>query len=178
MAYFSSRGPTGAPASSDIIKPDVTAPGVQILAGNSPAAGFDAAGELFQAIQGTSMSGPHVAGLFALLKQAHPTWSAAAAKSALMTTARQDVTKQDGTTPADPFDMGAGHVDPSGPAAAPNSMFNPGIVYDAGFLEYLGFLCDAAPQVLGDPAAALPRPRLDRSTHRVRESQLSVHRCL
>ncbi|MGH8872404.1 MAG: S8 family serine peptidase [Acidimicrobiia bacterium] len=153
MTYFSSRGPTGLPASPDIIKPDVTAPGQQILAGNSPAAGFDAAGELFQAIQGTSMSSPHAAGLLALLKQAHPTWSPAAAKSAMMTTARQDVTKEDGTTPADPFDMGAGHVDPSGPAGAANSMFNPGIVYEAGFLEYLGFLCDAAPQVFANPAA-------------------------
>ena len=153
MAYFSSRGPTGLPASPDIIKPDVTAPGQQILAGNSPAEGFDAGGELFQAIQGTSMSSPHGAGLFALLKQAHPDWSAAAAKSAMMTTARQDVTKEDATTPADPFDMGAGHVDPSGPANAANSMFNPGIVYDAGFNEYLGFLCDAAPEVFANPTA-------------------------
>ncbi|MGH8949192.1 MAG: S8 family serine peptidase, partial [Acidimicrobiia bacterium] len=153
MAYFSSRGPTGTPASPDIIKPDVTAPGQQILAANSPAPGFDAGGELFQSIQGTSMSGPHVAGLFALLKQAHPDWSAAAAKSAMMTTARQDVTKEDATTPADPFDMGAGHVDPSGPVGDANSMFNPGIVYEAGFNEYLGFLCDAAPQVFGNPAA-------------------------
>jgi len=153
MAYFSSRGPVGLPASPDIIKPDVTAPGVQILAGNSPAVGFDAAGELFQAIQGTSMSSPHGAGLFALLKQAHPDWSPAAAKSAMMTTARQDVTKEDATTAADPFDMGAGHVDPSGRAGAANSMFNPGIVYEAGFNEYLGFLCDAAPQVFANPAA-------------------------
>jgi subtilisin family serine protease len=152
MAYFSSRGPVGSPASADIIKPDVTAPGVQILAANSPAEGFDAPGQLFQAIQGTSMSSPHAAGLFALLKQAHPEWSPAAAKSAMMTTARQDVFKEDQTTPADPFDMGAGHVDPSGPTAAPNSMFNPGIVYDAGFFEYLGFLCDAAPEVFANPA--------------------------
>lgn len=148
MAYFSSRGPVGSPASADIIKPDVTAPGVQILAANSPAEGFDAPGQLFQAIQGTSMSSPHVAGLFALLKQAHPDWSAAGAKSAMMTTARQDVFKEDQTTPADPFDMGAGHVDPSGPTAAPNSMFNPGIVYDAGYFEYAGFLCDAAPEIV------------------------------
>jgi subtilisin family serine protease len=153
MAYFSSRGPVGSPASADIIKPDVTAPGVQILAANSPAPGFDAPGQLFQAIQGTSMSGPHAAGLFALLKQAHPDWSPAAAKSAMMTTARQDVFKEDQVTPADPFDMGAGHVDPSGPTSAPNSMFNPGIVYDAGFLDYLGFLCDAAPEVFANPAA-------------------------
>jgi len=152
MAYFSSRGPVGSPASPDIIKPDVTAPGVQILAANSPAPGFDAPGQLFQAIQGTSMSSPHAAGLFALLKQAHPDWSPAAAKSAIMTTARQDVFKEDQTTLADPFDMGAGHVDPSGPADAANSMFNPGIVYDAGLFEYLGFLCDAAPEVFLDPA--------------------------
>ena len=142
MAYFSSRGPVGSPASADIIKPDVTAPGVQILAANSPAEGFDAPGQLFQAIQGTSMSSPHAAGLFALLKQAHPESSPAAAKSAMMTTARQDVFKEDQTTPADPFDMGSGHVNPGGPTTAPNSMFNPGIVYEAGTLEYLGFLCD------------------------------------
>ena len=56
------------------------------------------------------MSSPHVAGLFALIRQAHPDWTAAmAAKSAVMTTARQDVVKEDGVTPADPFDMGAGH---------------------------------------------------------------------
>lgn len=142
MAYFSSRGPVGTPASPDIIKPDVTAPGVQILAANSPAEGFDVGGELFQAIQGTSMSSPHAAGLFALIKDAHPEWTAAEAKSAMMTTARQDVFKEDQSTPADPFDMGAGHVDPSGPADAPGSMFNPGIVYDAGVFDYLGFLCD------------------------------------
>ncbi|HUF14388.1 MAG TPA: S8 family peptidase [Acidimicrobiia bacterium] len=148
MAFFSSRGPVGSPASSDIIKPDVTAPGVQILAANSPAEGFDAPGQLFQAIQGTSMSSPHGAGLLALLKQAHPTWSPAAVKSALMTSARQDVFKEDQTTPADPFDMGAGHVDPSGSTGAPGSAFNPGIVYDAGFNQYVGFLCDAAPEIV------------------------------
>lgn len=153
MAYFSSRGPVGSPASGDIIKPDVTAPGVQILAANSPAPGFDVGGELFQAIQGTSMSSPHVAGLFALLKDAHPDWSPAEAKSAMMTTAHQDVLKQDQSTPADPFDMGAGHVNPGGPTSDPNSMFNPGIVYDAGFADYLGFLCDAAPDVFANPAA-------------------------
>jgi subtilisin family serine protease len=152
MAYFSSRGPVGSPASADIIKPDVTAPGVQILAANSPAEGFDAPGQLFQAIQGTSMSSPHGAGLLALLAQAHPDWSPAAAKSALMTSASQDVFKQDQVTPADPFDMGSGHVDGRSGAAG-TSMFNPGLVYDAGFSEYLGFLCDAAPEVFANPAA-------------------------
>ena len=150
MADFSSRGPD--PVAEDIIKPDVTAPGVNILAGASPVHYGEAVqGELFQSISGTSMSSPHVAGLFALLKQAHPNWSPAAAKSAIMTTSYQDVMKEDGVTRADPFDMGAGHIDPSGRAHAQGSVFNPGIVYDAGFNEYLGFLCDAAPEAFADP---------------------------
>ena len=157
MASFSSRGSNT--VAEDIIKPDITAPGVNILAGNTPTPeGFSlpesgSPGELFQSISGTSMSSPHIAGIFALIKQAHPDWSPAAAKSALMTTSYQDVMKEDGVTPADPFDMGAGHVDPSGRAAAPGSIFNPGLVYDAGFNEYLGFLCDAAPEIFSDPAA-------------------------
>jgi hypothetical protein len=152
MAAFSSRGPVGAPASDDVIKPDVTAPGVQILAGSSLTPILGATGELFQSISGTSMSSPHVAGLLALLKQAHPDWTPAMAKSALMTTARQDVRKEDGTTRADPFDFGAGHIDPSGSASAEGSVFNPGLVYDAGLVEYLGFLCDAAPEIFVDVA--------------------------
>jgi subtilisin family serine protease len=152
MAAFSSRGPLGAPASSDIIKPDVTAPGVQILAGNTPTPTLGAPGELFQVISGTSMSSPHAAGLLVLLKQAHPTWSPAMAKSALMTTARQDVRKEDGSTRADPFDFGAGHVDPSGRTSDDGSLFNPGLVYNAGFNQYLGFMCDAAPEVFANPA--------------------------
>jgi subtilisin family serine protease len=101
----------------DIIKPDVTAPGLQILAGNSPTPDAGTvSGELFQAIAGTSMSSPHVAGIFALLKQEHRDWSAAVAKSALMTTAYQEVLENDRLTPANPFSMGAGHVDPGGNA--------------------------------------------------------------
>ena len=151
MADFSSRGPNGVAA--DIIKPDVTAPGVNVLAGHSPFPDPGSVpGELFQSISGTSMSSPHVAGLFALLKQAHPDWSPAAAKSAIMTTSRQDVTKENGSTAADPFDMGAGHIVPGSPVLA-GSSFQPGLVYDAGFNEYLGFLCDAAPEAFADPDA-------------------------
>ena len=153
MAAFSSRGPVGSPASDDIIKPDVTAPGVQILAGNSLTPTLGAQGELFQSISGTSMSSPHVAGLLTLLKQAHPDWTPAMAKSALMTTARQDVRKEDGTTRADPFDFGSGHVDPSGRASAEGSVFNPGLVYNAELLDYFGFLCDAAPEIFVNAAA-------------------------
>ncbi len=144
MAAFSSRGPVGAPASADIIKPDLTAPGVQILAGNSLTPTLGAPGELFQSISGTSMSSPHVAGLLVLLKQAHPDWSSAMAKSALMTTARQDVRKEDGSTRADPFDFGAGHVDPSGRAASDGSVFNPGLAYHARAIDYVAFLCDTS----------------------------------
>ncbi len=150
MASFSSRGPD--PVAPDIIKPDVTAPGFGILAGYSPTPEHGAAGEFFSVSQGTSMSSPHVAGVFALIKQAHPDWSAAMAKSALMTTARQDVMKEDGSTPANPFDMGAGLIHP-GERVHKGSAFQPGLVYDAGFFDYLGFLCDAAPEAFDNPAA-------------------------
>jgi subtilisin family serine protease len=137
MTYFSSRGPN--PVSPDLIKPDVTAPGLQILAGNTPTPDSGVPGELFQAIAGTSMSSPHVAGLFALIDQAHPDWAPAMAKSALMTTAYQDVVDNDRVSPADPFDMGAGHVDPSSVDAG--SPFDPGVVYDAGLFEYAAYTC-------------------------------------
>ena len=110
MASFSSRGPTG-----DWIKPDVTAPGVQVLAGMTPQPDQTTAdngppGNLYQAIAGTSMSSPHSAGASALVKAAHPTWTPAEIKSALMTSSVQGVVKEDGVTPAGVFDMGAGRV--------------------------------------------------------------------
>ena len=150
MTIFSSRGPN--PTSADIIKPDITAPGLQILAGASPIVGADEVqGELFQAIAGTSMSSPVVAGMYALLKQAHPDWTPAMAKSALMVTANTRVTDNDRVTQAGPFAMGSGQVNP-GVVGAAGSMFNPGLVYDAGFYDYLGFLCEAAPGIFGNPA--------------------------
>jgi hypothetical protein len=110
MASFSSRGPTG-----DWIKPDVTAPGVQVLAGTTPQPDQTTAdngppGNLYMAIAGTSMSSPHSAGASALVKAAHPTWTPAEIKSALMTSSIQSVVKEDGVTPAGVFDMGAGRV--------------------------------------------------------------------
>jgi subtilisin family serine protease len=109
MAAFSSRGPGGL-----FIKPDITAPGVQILAGDTPyvlAPVSGPGGELFQAVAGTSMSSPHIAGSAILLAALHPTWTPGQIRSALMTTATTDVVKEDLTTPADPFDMGSGRVD-------------------------------------------------------------------
>jgi subtilisin family serine protease len=117
MAAFSSRGPGGL-----FIKPDVTAPGVQILGGNTPTPeAIDAGppGEYFQAIAGTSMSAPHVAGAAILVKAVHPFWTPGQIKSALMTSARTSVVKEDETTPADPLDMGAGRIDVAAAIAAP-----------------------------------------------------------
>ncbi|MGI9237482.1 MAG: S8 family serine peptidase [Woeseiaceae bacterium] len=131
MASFSARGP--APV-ADILKPDVTAPGINILAGFTPDAANAAPGENFAFLSGTSMSTPHVAGSAALLRQAHPDWSPAAIKSALMTSARQDVNSTSGLADATPFDFGAGHI-------VPNQAFDPGLVFDVSNDEYDAFAC-------------------------------------
>lgn len=140
IAGFSSRGPNG--GAPDIIKPDVSAPGVDILAAES-----GANGQLFQSISGTSMASPHVAGSFALIKQARPDWTPAQARSALMTTARQDLKKTFGDNDATPFDIGAGEIQPS-------DAINPGLTYDAGFFDYLAFTCDNNVQLVSDGTCA------------------------
>lgn len=107
MAGFSSRGPIG-----EFLKPDITAPGVQILAGHTPESTDVATGpqgELFQAIAGTSMSSPHAAGVSALVIAAHPEWSPGQVKSSLMTSSLQSVVNPDGS-PAGVFDRGAGSI--------------------------------------------------------------------
>ena len=127
MAGFSSRGPLG-----DFIKPDVTAPGVQILAGNTPEGvgeGVGLPGELFQVIQGTSMSSPHAAGVAALVKDAHPSWTPGQIKSALMTSSLQSVLKEDGATTADPFDRGAGSI-------RANRAVKPTVTFDVNPVDY------------------------------------------
>lgn len=107
MAGFSSRGPALA---VDVIKPDVTAPGVSIFA--AEADGQAAAAPEYQFLSGTSMSSPHNAGAGALISAVRPDWSPYQVRSALMMTAkRHTVLKEDGATPADPFDMGAGRLD-------------------------------------------------------------------
>ncbi|KAL6635231.1 hypothetical protein ACP70R_027902 [Stipagrostis hirtigluma subsp. patula] len=143
MASFSSRGPNlGA---LEILKPDVTAPGVDILAAwtgeNSPSElGSDTRRVKYNIISGTSMSCPHVSGIAALLRQARPDWSPAAIKSALMTTAYNldnagEVIKDMSTGKAStPFVRGAGHVDP-------NRALDPGLVYDVDADDYVPFLC-------------------------------------
>ncbi|NNC39193.1 MAG: S8 family peptidase [Acidimicrobiia bacterium] len=128
QAGFSSSGPLL--GSADLLKPDIMAPGVDVLAGVSP---YSAGGNLFDFYSGTSMSGPHVAGLAAVVKSAHPDWSPAMIKSALMTTSSQ-MTNEDNPIPGTPFDYGSGHV-------VPNSAIDPGLVYDADLFDYAAFTC-------------------------------------
>ncbi len=117
MAAFSSRGPAG-----QFIKPDITAPGVQILAAMTPTPEDPVngpPGQYYQAIAGTSMASPHIAGAAILLKALHPGWGPGQIKSAMMTQAKTAVVKEDLTTPADPFDMGAGRIDVGKASSAP-----------------------------------------------------------
>ncbi|WP_412541284.1 S8 family peptidase [Longispora sp. K20-0274] len=134
MAAFSSKGP-GRISNGDLLKPDVTAPGVDVLAAVSP---DSSNGNGFGTLSGTSMSSPHVAGLGALLKSKHQDWGPMAIKSALMTTAGQvDNTGQpiqrDGVN-ANPFDFGAGHVKPA-------DAFDPGLVYESTYNDWDRFVC-------------------------------------
>ncbi|CAI9787845.1 unnamed protein product [Fraxinus pennsylvanica] len=142
MASFSSRGPNT--VTPEILKPDITAPGVNIIAAYSE--GVSPTGEEldkrrtpFSTASGTSMSCPHVAGVVGLLKSLHPDWSPAAIKSAIMTTARtRDNTRHpmlDATyEKATPFGYGSGHI-------RPNRAMDPGLVYDLNVNDYLDFLC-------------------------------------
>ena len=133
IAAFSSRGPLRA-GGGDLLKPDVTAPGQDIVAAYSPAFGkLD-----FNQISGTSMSSPHVAGLAALLMDRHPNWTPMMIKSALMTSA-SDIVGATGV-PANPnsaltiVSQGAGHV-------RPNNAADPGLVFNHTFNDWLAFLC-------------------------------------
>ena len=152
MANFSSRGPSL--ANANILKPDITAPGVDIIAAWSDItltqAQHDALvlnaftpGSNANSIQGTSMSSPHVAGAAALIKQLHPTWSPAMIKSALMTTTNT-VKLASGAVDPNRFGYGAGHLNPT-PAG------DPGLVYDITTADYGRFLCGLS---LTPPAGA------------------------
>ncbi|WP_405104796.1 S8 family serine peptidase [Micromonospora sp. NBC_01405] len=102
LANFSSRGPR---VGDDGLKPDITAPGVEIVAAR--AAGSDLGepvGEKYMTLSGTSMATPHVAGSAALLAQRHPDWRAGALKSTLMASAKP----HPGQTA---YQQGAGRVD-------------------------------------------------------------------
>jgi len=142
IASFSARGPGPV---ADILKPDVTAPGINIVAGFTPDAANATPGETFAYLSGTSMSTPHVSGVAALLLQAHPDWSPSALKSALMTTAHQSLTRpkeeEDNGLQATPFGYGAGHI-------VPNDAIDPGLVFDVTDDDYDAFACGTEPPLI------------------------------
>jgi uncharacterized repeat protein (TIGR01451 family) len=137
IAGFSSRGPS----QWDLLKPDYTAPGVNILA-----AGWDGP-DAYAFIQGTSMSSPHGAGAAALLVQLNPTWTPAQVKSALALTANQNVLHDNGVTPAGFFDMGSGRIDLAG-AANTGLVMNETIANYVAANPYMG----GAPRTLNQPS--------------------------
>lgn len=123
---FSSRGP----GAGNVLKPDIAAPGVNILSqGYTPGATGEARHLGFGQVSGTSMSAPHVAGAAALVRQVHPDWSNDYIKSALMSTAKFiDIYNSDGT-PAQPLDMGAGRLDLTNVA-------DPGVILDPPSISF------------------------------------------
>lgn len=138
VSFFSSRGPNF--QSPGILKPDIIGPGVNIIAGwPFPLDNSTNKKHSFNVISGTSMSCPHLSGVAALLKSAHPDWSPAAIKSAILTTAttsnleRRPIVDQT-LHPADIFATGAGHVNPS-------KAVDPGLIYDVGPQDYIAYLC-------------------------------------
>jgi subtilisin family serine protease len=139
VAGFSSRGPIEVDG-SDIIKPDISAPGVGILAATANPAGGEPTSAF---LSGTSMSSPHIAGLAALYLGEKPTATPAEIKSAFMTTA-YDTVDREGTAVTDPFAQGAGHVDPT-------RFFSPGLLYLNDTGDWLSYLEGAGYDVL-DPA--------------------------
>ncbi|CAA7025101.1 unnamed protein product [Microthlaspi erraticum] len=137
VADFSSRGPNSiAPA---ILKPDIAAPGVSILAATSINSTLNDRG--FIMLSGTSMAAPVISGVVALLKARHRDWSPAAIRSAIVTTAwktdpfgEQIFANGSPRKIADPFDYGGGLVNPEKAA-------NPGLVYDLGLEDYVLYMC-------------------------------------
>ncbi|GAB4857707.1 hypothetical protein Ancab_015613 [Ancistrocladus abbreviatus] len=147
VAAYSSRGPDVNNAllqTADVLKPTLMAPGSSIWAAWSQNSEGDRniRGQDFALVSGTSMATPHVAGVAALIKQMHPKWKPSAIISAMMTTA--DVVDQSGNpilaqeanqlTSANPFDYGAGSINPS-------HALDPGLVFIAQFGHYIQFLC-------------------------------------
>ncbi|MEU9837166.1 S8 family serine peptidase [Streptosporangium sp. NPDC048047] len=145
IAEFSSRGPLNA-GGGDLLKPDVTAPGQDVLAAVAPPG---SGGQDFNLYSGTSMAAPHVAGLAALLKDLHPDWSPMTVKSALMTTGA-DVLDGPSSDPKTIFGKGAGHV-------TPNAAADPGLAYDSDIRDWTAFLCATTRAVKAETCASLSR---------------------
>ncbi|KAL5699112.1 hypothetical protein ACHQM5_030057 [Ranunculus cassubicifolius] len=135
LASFSNRGPSF--NTPRILKPDISAPGVDILAAWSPKglvskSSGDRRSVMYNIVSGTSISSAHATGAAAYVKTFHPTWSPAAIKSALMTTASPMKTID---STEDEFGFGVGQIDPV-------KAVNPGLVYDAVEADYVELLCN------------------------------------
>ncbi|XP_052140339.1 subtilisin-like protease SBT5.6 [Oryza glaberrima] len=173
MAQFSSRGPNV--NEPNILKPDVTAPGLNILAAWSEASSptkLDGDNRVvkYNIMSGTSMSCPHVSATAVLLKSAHPGWSSAAIRSAIMTTATTSnaeggpMMDADGTV-AGPMDYGSGHI-------RPKHALDPGLVYDASYQDYLLFACASGGAQLDH---SLPCPATPPPPYQLNHPSLAIH---
>ncbi|WP_298768231.1 S8 family serine peptidase [uncultured Shewanella sp.] len=141
-AAFTSRGANK--SVPDIIVPSIAAPGVSIYAAYA-----DEQSDKFKEnpnpsdysfLSGTSMASPHIAGALTLIAKLHPDWSPAEVQSALMLTADQNTFKEDGVTPSDFFDMGAGYANISAAAQT-------GLIMDETYEGYMA----ANPGIGGKP---------------------------
>ena len=134
VASFSSRGPN-MPFSPDVIKPDIIAPGIEVLAAEAPLAAGGVSRDDFGYRDGTSMASPHVAGFMALMRQAYPDWSPSALKSAMMTTARQNIRRSLlNYDQASPLEIGSGFP-------VINAALDPGLVYEISVDEHRAAYC-------------------------------------
>ncbi|NLG19943.1 MAG: S8 family serine peptidase [Actinomycetales bacterium] len=134
VAGFSSRGPS----QYDMLLPTFAAPGVNILAAGAE---VDGDPNQYLVLQGTSMSSPHGAGAAALLRALNPEWTPSEVRSALAATGDTDLTKENATTPADPFDIGSGRINLANASTV-------GLVLDETHANFVA----ANPGVGGDPA--------------------------
>ncbi|MEQ1512996.1 MAG: S8 family serine peptidase [Lysobacteraceae bacterium] len=145
LASFSSRGPAG---TLNLLKPDITAPGAQILAAVSDTVSVTGSPQAVALFSGTSMASPHQAGAAMLIRQARPTWTPPEIKSALALTAAQTVLLEDQVTPANPFARGSGRVQV-------DRAINAGLVMNETTANYSA----ANPATGGDPTT-LNQPNL------------------
>ncbi|KAK4753503.1 hypothetical protein SAY87_001607 [Trapa incisa] len=158
ISPYSSRGPNA--IIPDIMKPDISAPGTNILAaypselppteeeGDNRTSGFNV-------LSGTSMSCPHVAGAAAYVKTFHPEWSPSFIKSALMTTASK---LQNGNSTGYEYSYGSGQISPS-------KAVSPGLVYGITKKDYLVLLCSLGVDVSAlDSNSTMACPKDGRNT--------------